>query len=144
MYPHAPGDGRERIAALKSAVKIRAEDGRPARGVDISGFMDDLPSVVSTNEFSTQSASGSTSQAVNIIEAGESGAELFLMDEDTCATNFMICDFRMQKLVHADNGLLKLKRLVDLEKIQARAVDLCVEHMKIQTGQRVRVLSPRR
>ena len=28
MYPHAPGDGRERIAALKSAVKIRAEDGR--------------------------------------------------------------------------------------------------------------------
>mgnify|MGYP001363115452 CR=1 FL=1 len=124
MYPHAPGDGRERIAALKSAVKIRAEDGRPARGVDISGFMDDLPPVVSTNEFSTQSASGSTSQAVNIIKGGESGAELFLMDED--------------------NGLLKLKRLVDLDKIQARAVDLRVEHMKIQTGQRVRVLSPRR
>ena len=124
MYPHAPGDGRERIAALKSAVKSRAEDGRPARGVDISGFMDDLPSLVSTNEFSTQSASGSTSQAVNIIKGGESGAALFLMDED--------------------NGLLKLKRLVDLEKIQARAVDLRVEHMKIQTGQRVRVLSPRR
>ncbi|MFQ5671912.1 MAG: ABC-ATPase domain-containing protein [Nitrospinales bacterium] len=102
VYPHIPGDGRETVATAPGAVKIRAEDGRAAHGVDISGFMDRLPGIRSTKTFSTQSASGSTSQAVNIIEALESGADLLLMDEDTCAANFMIRDARMQKLIHAD------------------------------------------
>jgi len=102
VYPHIPGDGREMVATAAGAVKIRAEDGRAAHGVDISGFMDRLPGIGSTKSFSTQSASGSTSQAVNIIEAMEAGADLLLMDEDTCAANFMIRDARMQKLVHAD------------------------------------------
>ena len=101
--PHIPGDGRETIATLNSAVKIRAEDGRAVREVDISAFMDALPGIASTRNFSTLSASGSTSQAVNIIEALEAGTELLLMDEDTCASNFMIRDSRMQALVQSDH-----------------------------------------
>jgi len=99
VYPHVAGDGRERIATLPSAVKIRAEDGRAVSAINLSAFMDHLPGINSTEQFSTQSASGSTSQAVNILEALEAGSELLLMDEDTCATNFMIRDERMQLLV---------------------------------------------
>ena len=102
VYPHLAGDGRERIATLPSAVKIRAEDGRAVRTVNLSAFMDHLPGIHSTEQFSTQSASGSTSQAVNILEALEAGSKLLLMDEDTCATNFMIRDERMQMLVAKD------------------------------------------
>ena len=101
--PHIPGDGREAVATLPSAVKIRAEDGRAVREVDISAFMSALPGIGSTRNFSTPSASGSTSQAVNIIEALEAGTELLLMDEDTCASNFMIRDSRMQALVASDH-----------------------------------------
>ena len=99
VYPHIAGDGRECIATLPSAVKIRAEDGRSVRAVNLSAFMSSLPGIKSTEQFSTQSASGSTSQAVNILEALEAGSKLLLMDEDTCATNFMIRDERMQMLV---------------------------------------------
>ena len=99
VYPHLAGDGRERIATLPTAAKIRAEDGRAVSEVNLSAFMDSLPGIHSTEKFSTQSASGSTSQAVNILEALEVGSKLLLMDEDTCATNFMIRDERMQMLV---------------------------------------------
>ena len=99
VYPHLAGDGRERIATLPNAAKIRAEDGRAVSEVNLSAFMDSLPGIHSTEIFSTQSASGSTSQAVNILEALEVGSKLLLMDEDTCATNFMIRDERMQMLV---------------------------------------------
>jgi len=102
VYPHAPGDGRELIATDPTAVKIRAEDGRPTQPINISGFMDDLPLVSTTENFSTQSASGSTSQAINIVEALEAESSLLLMDEDTCATNFMIRDARMQALIAND------------------------------------------
>ena len=102
VYPHIPGDGREVIATVDSAVKIRAEDCRSVRDVDISPFMDNLPLIKDTTSFSTLSASGSTSQAVNIIESLECESKLLLMDEDTCATNFMIRDSRMQALVHTD------------------------------------------
>ncbi len=44
-------------------------------------------------------ASGSTSQAANIIEGIEAGSKLFLIDEDTSATNFMVRDELMQKIV---------------------------------------------
>lgn len=125
VYPHVPGDGRETIATLASAVKIRAEDGRAVRDVDISPFMDDLPLVKSTSSFSTLSASGSTSQAVNIIESLECETKLLLMDEDTCATNFMIRDSRMQALVRADKE--PITALIDrveeiLEKFQASVI----------------------
>lgn len=99
VYDHIPGDGRERIVTDASAVKIRAEDGRAISDVDISPFIGDLPAGGSTRRFATNNASGSTSQAANVVEAIESGSRLLLFDEDTSATNFMIRDFRMQQLI---------------------------------------------
>ncbi len=102
IYDHIPGDGREQVATLETAVKVRAEDGRAIHNVDISPFIDHLPFDRDTVHFSTENASGSTSQAANIIEALDCGAELLLIDEDTSATNFMIRDQRMQQLVSDD------------------------------------------
>ena len=99
VYNHLPGDGREFVITKPNAVKIRAEDGRSVVGVDISPFINHLPQGRSTSHFSTTNASGSTSQAANIIEALEAGAELLLVDEDTSATNFTIRDRRMQALI---------------------------------------------
>ena len=98
-YNHIPGDGREKVVSKASAVKIRSEDGRAVAKVNISPFINHLPFGRDTRQFSTENASGSTSQAANIIEALECGAELLLIDEDTSATNFMIRDERMQALV---------------------------------------------
>jgi predicted ABC-class ATPase len=99
VYNHAPGDGREQVATVDSATKIRAEDGRRVEGVDISPFINNLPFGRDTTGFRTDDASGSTSQAANIMEALEAGSKLLLLDEDTSATNFMIRDARMQRLV---------------------------------------------
>ncbi|NIR31276.1 MAG: ABC-ATPase domain-containing protein [Gammaproteobacteria bacterium] len=103
VYDHVPGDGREFVVADPGAVKIRAEDGRSIAAVDISPFIDNLPGGVSTTAFDTPNASGSTSQAANIMEALEAGARCLLMDEDTSATNFMIRDHRMQELIAKDH-----------------------------------------
>ncbi|MDO9574695.1 MAG: ABC-ATPase domain-containing protein [Candidatus Contubernalis sp.] len=102
VYNHIPGDGRERVVTLEDAVKIRAEDGRRVEKVNISPFINNLPFLKDTVSFSTEEASGSTSQAANIMESLEMGARLFLLDEDTSATNFMIRDVRMQSLVARD------------------------------------------
>jgi predicted ABC-class ATPase len=99
VYNHIPGDGRELIVTEASAVKIRAEDGRSVAGVDIDPFISGLPNQEDTRSFSSDNASGSTSQAANIMEALEAGAGALLLDEDTSATNFMIRDGRMQYLV---------------------------------------------
>ena len=99
VYNHSPGDGRELVATTAGAVTVRAENGRSVSGVDISPFIGSLPYGGSTRDFSTPNASGSTSQAANIQEALEAGADLLLIDEDTAATNFMIRDYRMQRLV---------------------------------------------
>jgi len=99
VHPHRPGDGRERVAALPATVLVRAEDGRSVRNVDISSFLGNLPSGIRPADFTTEKASGSTSQAAAIVEALELGARLLLMDEDRCATNFMVRDGRMQRLV---------------------------------------------
>jgi predicted ABC-class ATPase len=99
VYEHCPGDGRERVVADRAAVKLRAEDGRSVAAVDISPFIDGLPGGEDTRAFSTPNASGSTSQAASLAEALEVGARVLLVDEDTAATNFMICDRRMQALV---------------------------------------------
>ncbi len=99
IYNHIPGDGRELVATDASAVKVRAEDNRAVTDIDISPFIDRLPFDRDTRCFSTENASGSTSQAANIIEALASDASLLLIDEDTSATNFMIRDERMQQLV---------------------------------------------
>ena len=107
VHPHIPGDGRERVATRACAVKIRAEDGRRVVGCDIHAFIDDLPEGLgptrSTHCFESDDASGSTSQAANIVEAIEAGSDLLLLDEDTSATNFMVRDARMQALVHPDH-----------------------------------------
>ena len=99
VYNHISGDGREMVITCFDAVKIRAEDGRNVEKVNISAFINNLPGNKDTHLFSTENASGSTSQAANVMEALESGTSLILIDEDTSATNFMICDGRMQKLI---------------------------------------------
>jgi predicted ABC-class ATPase len=99
VYNHLPGDGREAVVADPAAVKVRAEDGRAVTGVDISPFIQGLPGGADTRRFATPNASGSTSQAANIVEALEAGARVLMMDEDTSATNFMIRDRRMQALI---------------------------------------------
>ncbi|MFB2978818.1 ABC-ATPase domain-containing protein [Microseira sp. BLCC-F43] len=99
VYNHIPDDGREFVVSDPAAVKIRAEDGRSIASVDISPFINHLPQNRSATDFSTTNASGSTSQAANIIEALEAGAKVLLVDEDTAATNFMIRDKRMQALI---------------------------------------------
>jgi len=102
VYPHVPGDGRQLVAADPTAVKIRAEDGRYIQKVDISPFITNLPLGRDTAGFSSENASGSTSQAANIMEALEAGSTLLLIDEDTSATNFMIRDEAMQQLITKD------------------------------------------
>ena len=99
IYNHIPGDGRELCVADPRTVKVRAYSGRSVASVDISGFIDNLPFKRDTSRFSTPNASGSTSQAASIMEALEMDARVLLMDEDTCASNFMIRDRKMQDLV---------------------------------------------
>ncbi|WP_025026919.1 ABC-ATPase domain-containing protein [Caldalkalibacillus mannanilyticus] len=99
VYNHIPGDGREYVITDDSAFKIRAEDGRRVEKVNISPFISNLPFKQDTSRFSTEDASGSTSQAANIMEALEIESKVLLIDEDTSATNFMIRDERMRKLV---------------------------------------------
>lgn len=102
VYNHVAGDGREYVITDDTAVKIRAEDGRSIKCTDVSMFINHLPNGKDTKQFSTEDASGSTSQAANVIEAMEAGTGLFLIDEDTSATNFMIRDELMQRVVHRD------------------------------------------
>ena len=99
IYNHIEGDGREFVITDESALKVRAEDGRAIISTDISLFINNLPNGKDTIKFNTENASGSTSQAANIIEAIESKSKVLLIDEDTSATNFMIRDDIMQRLV---------------------------------------------
>ncbi len=99
VYPHIPGDGREGIVIDESALRVGVEDGRSVRGTDLSPFVRDLPGGVSTKNFNTLSASGSTSEAANLLEAMEAGSRTFLIDEDSSAVNFLIRDGRVRKLL---------------------------------------------
>ena len=102
VYPHIPGDGREGIVIDESALRVGVEDGRSVRGTDLSMFVRDLPGGVSTKNFNTLSASGSTSEAANLLEAMEAGSRAFLIDEDSSAVNFLIRDVRVRKLLGDD------------------------------------------
>ena len=102
VYDHIAGDGREFVITDPTAVKIRAEDGRSIHGTDISMFISGLPSGKDTASFETEDASGSTSQAANVVESMEAGASLLLIDEDTSATNFMVRDALMQRVIRRD------------------------------------------
>lgn len=98
IYDHCLGDGRELCITDASAMTISAEDGRSVKSVNISPFIKWLPGG-DTRDFSTDHASGSTSQAANIMEAVDCGAKLLLIDEDRSATNFMIRDRMMKELI---------------------------------------------
>lgn len=102
IYFHVAGDGREYVIVEETACKIYAEDGRVVRGMDISPFFSHLPGDGDRHDFSTPHASGSLSQAVNIVEAVYGGSRLLLIDEDTSATNFMIRDRLMRQLVQRE------------------------------------------
>ncbi len=102
IYDHIPGDGRERVVTANETVCVRAEDGRRVERVGIDAFITDLPNGVDTRSFSTDRGSGSTSQAAAIMEALETGASALLIDEDTSASNFLVRDHRMQRLVPPD------------------------------------------
>ena len=102
VYSHIAGDGREYVITDETAVKLRSEDGRFVKDVDVSMFINHLPSGKDTRSFCTEDASGSTSQAAGIVESMEAGSRLFLMDEDTSATNFMVRDAFMQTVIARD------------------------------------------
>lgn len=99
VYDHIAGDGREFVITDATAMKLRAEDGRKITNADISLFINDLPNKTDTHCFCTLDASGSTSQAAAIVEGIEAGSRLFLIDEDTSATNFMVRDALMEEVV---------------------------------------------
>ncbi|WP_374939191.1 P-loop domain-containing protein [Actinomyces sp. 594] len=102
VYPHVPGDGRELVATVPDAIKVRAADGRAVTGVDLTPFISHLPGDRDTASFTTTNASGSTSQAASIVESIEAGTSALLLDEDTSATNLLIRDARMRTLVSDD------------------------------------------
>lgn len=99
VYPHIAGDGREYVVTDETAFKTRAEDGRSIYGTDIRMFIQNLPNQKDTASFATLDASGSTSQAANVVEAMETKSRLLLLDEDTSATNFMIRDELMAQVI---------------------------------------------
>ena len=119
VYPHIAGDGREYVVTEDCAVKIRAEDGRSIKRTDISMFINDLPNGKDTKAFSTEDASGSTSQAANVIEAMEAGGTSFFIDEDTSATNFMVRDELMQQVIHRNMEPITpfIERMRDLYEV---------------------------
>ena len=102
IYDHIQGDGREFVITDDTAIKISAEDGRSVKDVNLSPFIKWLPNGGDASHFRTEHASGSTSQAANIIEAVNFGAKLFLIDEDRSATNFMIRDDMMKELIRRE------------------------------------------
>jgi len=119
VYDHIAGDGREFVLTDKTAVKQRAEDGRSIRKVNIDLFIHNLPNKKDTTEFSTEDASGSTSQAAGLMESIEAGSRLLLLDEDTSATNFMVRDRLMQEVISRDKE--------PITPFIERARDLCDE-----------------
>ncbi|MFQ5679269.1 MAG: ABC-ATPase domain-containing protein [Gemmatimonadota bacterium] len=116
VFPHVPGDGREWTVTVPDAVKVRSEDGRSVSGVDLRPFIHDLPLGRDTARFTTPDASGSTSLAADIVEALEAGTSLLLMDEDTCATNLMVRDARMQELVERETITPLIDRVRELRE----------------------------
>ena len=99
IYNHIPGDGRELVITDDTAMSIRAEDGRSVKNTDISFFLQKLPVSVDPTAFTTDNASGSTSQAAAVAEAVESGCRLMLFDEDRSANNFMYKDEKMRTVI---------------------------------------------
>lgn len=117
IYDHIPGDGREYVLTDPSALKIYAEDGRPVSDLDLSPFFRFLPGNTELTDFSTPHASGSVSQAANIIEAVCGESKLLLIDEDKSATNFMIRDNNMRRIVKNEPIIPFTDRIRELYEI---------------------------
>ncbi len=123
IYDHIPGDGREYVITDPSALKIYAEDGRPVSELDLSPFFKYLPGGTALKNFSTPHASGSVSQAANIIEAVCADSKLLLIDEDKSATNFMIRDKNMRRIVKNEPIIPFTDRIRELyEKIGVSSI----------------------
>lgn len=115
IYNHIEGDGREFVITDDSAMKISAEDGRSVRHANLSPFIKWIPGG-NPADFSTEHASGSTSQAANIIEAINWGVTLLMIDEDKSATNFMIQDPIMKALIEKEPITPFVERVQELSK----------------------------
>ena len=128
VYDHVAGDGREYVITRSSALKIRAEDGRKITNTDVSLFINHLPNGKDTRRFSTLDASGSTSQAANIIEGIASGSRVLLIDEDTSAANLMARDGLMRLAIAPDKEPITpfLERVSDLYRKAGVSVILVV------------------
>ena len=99
IYHHIPGDGREYVLTDREALKVDAEDGRMVESVNLTPFFRKLGGEETMERFCTGHASGSVSQAANIVEAVCGGAKLLMIDEDKSATNFLIRDRNMRRIV---------------------------------------------
>jgi len=130
IYNHIPDDGREMVITHPHAVKVKSEEGRNIHKVDISAFIKGLPNDEDTSNFATNNASGSTSQAANIMEALEVGAKVILIDEDTSATNFMIRDQRMQSLIDKEHEPIT----PFIDKVQSMFTDQHVSTILVMGG----------
>ncbi|MBF0194364.1 MAG: ABC-ATPase domain-containing protein [Magnetococcales bacterium] len=102
VYPHIPGDGREVVVTINTALMVRSEQGRVVRGTNISAFINNLPDGHKSSSFFTDNASGSTSQAAAIVEAVQSGSKLLLIDDDSSASNLLNRDSNMRQLIPKD------------------------------------------
>jgi len=87
IYNHIPGDGREFVVSNPNSVKVHSEKGRNINNVDISAF---LPALEDANCYSTAHSDNIISEAANIIESIEIGADVLLLDEDTSAPGFLL------------------------------------------------------
>ncbi len=117
VYNHIEGDGRELVITDESAMKISAEDGRGIRHCNLSPFIKWIPGG-NPADFSTNHASGSTSQAANIMEAINWGCKLLMIDEDKSATNFMIQDPVMKVLIEKEPITPFVERVQELHNEQ--------------------------
>ncbi len=95
---HPPGDGRELVVSDPSALLVQAEDGRAIKDTDLSGFFATLPGA-DPRDFSTSRASGATSMAASVVQGIAAGCRLLLIDEDTAASNFLLIDPVMRRLL---------------------------------------------
>ena len=126
IYDHIPGDGREYVITDNSALKIYAEDSRPVHNLDLSPFFKYLPGSDDLRDFTTPHASGSVSQAANIIEAVCGKTKLLLIDEDKSATNFMIRDRNMRKIVKREPIIPFTDRVQELYTVKGVSTILVI------------------
>lgn len=123
IYNHIKGDGREYVISEKSAIEIYAEEGRPVSNMNLTPFFKSIIGKEQITNFSTEYASGSVSQAANVIEAVKSGSKLLLVDEDKSATNFMVCDDNMRRLIKVESIIPFTDRIKELvEKAEVSTI----------------------